>query len=370
MLWRRIERFARSVDAPSAMKAGDGYCLGSTLGTIRKENQDRVIIVEASYPNEPSRSTVLAVLADGMGGLSHGGDAATVGLSVFVTRFLRTPRLNPIDRLRAAALSANNAVYSMFDGRSGTTLSAVMLDHGGQAVGVNVGDSRIYSLASNASPVQLSQDDTLAGVMGDKAKGHEAQRLVQFIGMGEGVEPHIISMPKFAEATSVLLTTDGAHGSSKDAFVQCARSSSSPYALIDGLLHLNKLTGGRDNGTAIVLSPKNERALIEGEQGLSLTLVSPFRYLEIWIPLLGFDLAHNRNREPSIQTPSSTPERPEGTPQAQVPSEHLDRKAKGDPKKNSRSRKRKTTAQREPNASLPLEDEVSPGLDIKFPDTE
>jgi serine/threonine protein phosphatase PrpC len=364
-LRKRIERLVGRVDYQTSMRGFGATWLGTTLGSVRKENQDRALVVSATYSSEPQKNVTLAVITDGMGGLSNGGAAAVLGLSVFVARFLRTPKLKHEDRLRAAALSANDAVHAMYGGHSGTTLSAVMLDHQGKPLGVNVGDSRIYGLAQSGKLVQLTQDDTLAAVMGNQQEGrHDANGLIQFVGMGEGVEPHIISPPPDLKVLSILLTTDGIHGSSSEILSRYVQGMSSQSNLVEGLLQLNRLTGGRDNGTAIVLDINSPRGADE-DQGLNLSLISPSQQLEIWIPLLGYDLQQNRGQDGQPQAQSILQEDSGGGVKQGKATTGVEKTAG---RRDAKSRKRKKKQRSE--VGLPLEDEVAPSLDIKFPETD
>jgi hypothetical protein len=97
-LRKRVERLIKNVDSPMSNRGCGEFWLGTTLGSIRKENQDRGLVVTATYSSEPTKNVTLAILADGMGGLTHGNEAAVLGLSVFVARFLRTPKLKADDR--------------------------------------------------------------------------------------------------------------------------------------------------------------------------------------------------------------------------------------------------------------------------------
>jgi PPM family protein phosphatase len=368
-LQKRIERFVARVDAPKSLNREDNVCLGSTLGAVRKQNQDRALVVFASYSNEPDRNFTLAVLADGMGGLPHGEEAAITGLSVFTTRILRTPKLQAADRLRSAVLSANNAVHSSFHGRSGTTISAVLIDQPGRLMGVNVGDSRVYGLTPGNHAVQLSQDDTIAGVLGNKGQsGLNQNQLVQYVGMGEGVEPHIIPF-KGRDFTTVLLTSDGIHGAQPDKFLNVVRESSSNFDLIEKLLAFNQSMGGRDNGTALLLPAHTSDARSDGEQGLNLTFLSTANRLEVWIPLLGYDYRQERvpdsNRAKEVQ---DSPQLEEvKTPSANAVREKKARKNVRERKRVRKGRKRDSTNE-DPN--LPLEEPDLPALNIKFPKTD
>jgi serine/threonine protein phosphatase PrpC len=366
-LERRIARFVSDIRVAKALNSVPNVCLGTNLGSVRKENQDRALVVWANYPDNPDRNFTLAVLSDGMGGLTNGGEAATTTLSVFISRVLRTPRLAPPDRLRNAALYSNNAVYSRFGGRGGATLSAVFITDNGPLLGINIGDSRIYAVNKAHGLLQLSRDDTLAGILGEEDTSHENHgRLIQFMGMGEGIEPNIIEADRSIIET-VLITSDGVHGSSTSVLNQIARRSRSEADLTRKLLSLSDLLGGQDNGTAIVLGTKQTEHMVGGEQGLNLTFLSANDRLEVWIPVLGEDVRQERPRTLEVEKNETVRSIQLGP---SVSSE-LSKSNAIDSKKKRKSRPRVKEANKNMTAEeqvLPLDDEQqSQVLDVRFP---
>jgi PPM family protein phosphatase len=232
------------------------------------------------------------VLCDGLGGMAKGEEAAVLALSVFVSRVLRTPRSAPEERLRLAAIGANDAVYRMLRGRGGATIAAVMGRKQGDIVSLNVGDSRIYGIGESRDLKQISKDDTLAGYLGQGGAmdGHQNQ-LVQFVGMGEGIEPNIFtSRPNTFE--SLLVTSDGIHNVPPQAFSEAIRYPSSNYDLADRLLSLSDSLGGRDNATVVLLPTQLKHSNNSREQGLTLEFLSVSDRLEIWIPAIAEDSQH------------------------------------------------------------------------------
>jgi PPM family protein phosphatase len=155
---------------------------------------------------------------------------------------------------------------------------------GHDTVGVNAGDSRIYGLTRSRDAKQLSREDTVAGLLG-RHDGPGADRLVQYIGMGAGLQPRIIEIDQ-EEFASVLITSDGVHCSSQATLAQVIRAPTSNLDLIRRLLALNNALGGEDNGTAVLLPTRFDAPDGDGEQGLTLTFWSPSEGLEIWIPAL------------------------------------------------------------------------------------
>jgi serine/threonine protein phosphatase PrpC len=365
-LQRRIARLVGDVRAAKAMNCGSNVCLGTNLGSVRKENQDRALVVWADYPENPDRNFTLAVLSDGMGGLMNGEEAATITLSVFVSRILRTPRMPPPERLRNAALYSNNAVYDQFGGRGGATLSAVFIGNNGSKIGINIGDSRIYAVTGTRELVQLSRDDTLAGVLGEQHRSNENHnRLVQFMGMGEGMEPNIVDVDR-KEIHTLLVTSDGVHGSPMAALNQIVRRARSETDLTRKLLSLSELLGGQDNGTAIALGTETRGHLGDGEQGLNLTFLSVNERLEVWIPILAEEARQERPRASQADKDEPVPPQKVGSIASNVGADDLKRQRRSRAR-GGRSNKGSATEEQ----GLPLDaDKPSPVLDVKFPSSE
>jgi PPM family protein phosphatase len=283
-LERRIARFIAEEKAPYSVNGTPDICLATCIGAVREQNQDRALITFASYPTAPQKSFALGIVCDGMGGLLRGDEAAVIAISVFASRVIQWPSQPTPDRLRWAALAANQAVYKSLDGRGGATLSAVMVGLRGAVVGVNAGDSRIYGLTRSRDVTQLSRDDNVAELLGQPG-GFGANQLVQFVGMGDRIAPRIIAVDH-DEFEFILITSDGVHCASPATFSQAVRAPTSNHDLIRRLLALNEALGGHDNGTALVLPTRFEAPDGDSEQGLNLTFWSPSDRLEIWIPAL------------------------------------------------------------------------------------
>jgi hypothetical protein len=131
---------------------------------------------------------------------------------------------------------------------------------------------------------QLSRDDTVGGLLGPR-EGMGADRLIQYIGMGDGIQPRIIEINR-EEFECVLITSDGVHCASPATFAQAVGAPTSNLDLIRRLLALSDALGGQDNGTALLLPTRFEVPNGDSEQGLNLTFWSPSDRLEIWIPAL------------------------------------------------------------------------------------
>ena len=112
----------------------------------RRYNQDRVAY---AYSNQ----SLLLVLADGMGGHSHGEVAAQLAMQVFTDAFVQIaqPRISaPQEFLKEAMLLAHDAIVhcaheQQLGGNPGTTCVAALLQDG-EVFWAHVGDSRLYFL--------------------------------------------------------------------------------------------------------------------------------------------------------------------------------------------------------------------------------
>jgi serine/threonine protein phosphatase PrpC len=330
--------------------------IGTSVGAVRDGNQDGALILRASYAATPERDFALGVLCDGIGGLPRGEDAAFWAVSAFVSRFLRTAKLGTPERLAGAASGANAAVYELLRGRGGATLSAIVVDALGTLYGVNVGDSRIYGITQSRALTQLSHDDTLRAILGKQDDVDQSNRLIQYIGMGEGLEPHLIT-PGRGDFDSILLTSDGVHGAPADVIALVVRNASGNIELVRRLIGLSDILGGHDNSTALILPVRLQRPDSSPEQGLSLTFWSPLDRLEVWLPVLVGDT--HQDRPSSAKNESSTN-------LDSLPTKVRGRRRR--PQRKAVDRPiHKEPASSEARREQPIADSERPALDIRFP---
>ncbi len=354
-LQRRLARFVAEAKTPRSVSGSTGIWIGTNLGAVREQNQDRALVTSAWYKTAPQKNFVLGALCDGIGGLIKGEDAAVLAISVFVSRFLRTPKLSTADRLRGAALAANAAVYSMLGGRGGTTLSAVLVNGQGHAVGVNVGDSRIYCISHSRELIQLSRDDTLGGVLGKRDDATHRNELLQFLGMGEGIEPHILAAQS-EDASALLVTSDGIHDAPSEALAQVVRNARTGGELVRRLIDLSDALGGHDNGTAFVLPTRVEAPQPDEDQGLNLRFWSALDQLEIWIPVLA-DEVRQEHLPPAFTEAKDTDAGEQAETRQKTRKDSSTRRAR-------RASKKKKSSD---GGILPLDQAERPPLDIRFP---
>jgi PPM family protein phosphatase len=175
--------------------------LATDIGLQREENQDRVAALRLSA-RQSSQPIIAVVVADGMGGMRDGARCATLAASSFFYALVRHRHQGLEQRAAAAVAHANDAVYAFAGGRGGATLSALLFDAGVPPVIINLGDSRIYACGKGVKVERLTVDDSL-----EEAVGGHGRELLQFVGMGAGMQPHIRAVP--SGVMELALTTDG-----------------------------------------------------------------------------------------------------------------------------------------------------------------
>lgn len=230
--------------------------LSSALGK-RSENQDRVVFLRIHFESSNKPSIAALVLCDGMGGMIHGGECATLAMSEFITSLVHNNASKLVEKLKTSAMYANNAVYTKFQGEGGSTLSAVACNENNEWAAVNIGDSRIYQVLKTGEIEQITVDDTLEKQLADlhlASPPPEFRQLLQYIGMGEGIELRHIELKPISEVKWFVLTSDGAHGIADNIFQDLITHSEKPKEAAIRLTQLSEWLGGKDNSTVAILN--------------------------------------------------------------------------------------------------------------------
>lgn len=190
------------------------------IGISKSTNQDSVLIKHASTD---IGEVLMAVICDGMGGLSKGELASATVIREFSRWFdedlpfeLEHPDLRVIGgkwSLMLKDLNMRILEYGAANGVSmGTTFSGILFV-GNQYVIAHVGDTRIYQIGSSLN--QLTTDQTFVareisrGTMTVEQAKKDKRRnlLLQCIGASKNVEPQIICGA--AERGAYMLCCDG-----------------------------------------------------------------------------------------------------------------------------------------------------------------
>jgi serine/threonine protein phosphatase PrpC len=270
----------RKTNASAVRRVGElPIAIGSDIGNVRNENQDRVAVLKVNL--ELNQSFVVIALCDGMGGMAEGSACASQALASFFISCISNRSLSPSNRLSIAAQDANRVVHANYKGSGGATLSAILLDGVGGLTGVNIGDSRIYSHQEYQLD-QLTVDDTLAGLRPNANNDlHPRNELLQFIGMGDGMEPHIVETS--AAQKLMILTSDGAHYFDKNVMQQIIQNAKEPAMAVKRLIDVAKWCGGRDNASVAIASPLVIQPQLFDDTGF-IQIWDPFGELQIIVP--------------------------------------------------------------------------------------
>jgi PPM family protein phosphatase len=280
----RIKAFLSSDTSSRTRDSTGEYALATTVGLVRTQNQDAALIARARYAADRARDFDLAVLCDGLGGMREGAEASALGLSIFVSTVVHLTRASTHDILHQAISRANDGVFKLLRAEGGTTLSAIMIPRNGPTAICHVGDSRIYAL-SDGDLRQLTHDDTLRAALNKKPQAEfdsRDSRLLQFVGMGRDLEPHI-SKGGPESTKRYLLTSDGAHDVPNNLLQRVIATTQHNFELTRKLILLSEIVGGLDNATAVALPALFGDELEHPLHGLELSLLAPFGRLNICI---------------------------------------------------------------------------------------
>lgn len=194
----------------------------------REEQQDAFLFSDLANQELVARIGVLAVLADGMGGLMMGRESSDLAVRTFLVEYCTKTLEETInDELLRAAQVANAAVFDMASRanlawNTGTTLVAAVVDLD-ELFWISVGDSRIY-LFRDGTLKQLNRDHNYGNELQSKVeqgtisqeeadKHPERHALTSYIGMDylREVDFNKQAVPLKA-GDRVLLCSDGLHG--------------------------------------------------------------------------------------------------------------------------------------------------------------
>lgn len=226
-------------------------------GRKRSENQDAVLVRE--LPD----GTVVAAVADGVGGAS-GGELASAGA---IEALLAELWINPCDdgagSLRRAVASANAAVRAEaaergLEGMATTLVAALVCD--GSAWVANVGDSRAY-VYEDGSLRQLTEDHSWvaeqvrAGRLTEEEAETNAFRnvITRAVGSAESVEADIFGPVPLPAGSLLLLCSDGLYRAVSDAAIADTLASGDPATMAARLVTLANEAGGPDNVSVVIV---------------------------------------------------------------------------------------------------------------------
>lgn len=233
--------------------------LGISKGTKRSQNQDRVVVCTIPFISDALGKVFCVLLSDGMGGMRDGDICADLTISCFISSMMKSDSNELKVKILNSIKYANDKVFSIYKGNGGATLSVLVVDDKNKVYSFNIGDSRIY-LVTHSNVRQISIDDTLNGRL-DALKENKNERLseykqlLQYIGVGQELEPNEVIFSRNHDFIGILIASDGINKINNDLMSQIILHSSSPKDISQRLIYLANWLGGEDNAS-IAYIPK------------------------------------------------------------------------------------------------------------------
>jgi PPM family protein phosphatase len=300
----------------------------------RSEQQDSFGFTDQSDTSFTNHAGVVAVLADGMGGLAHGKAASQAAVQAFLkTYHSKNPTESISDALLRAIHAANEAVVNV--GRNtgardglGTTLAAAAMHQQGLHW-ISAGDSRVY-LSSRGKMIRLTIDHVYANDLDQQAARGET---TQFIAERHPERASLTSylglemLPKIDRSIQpfpvqpgdwVIVCSDGLYRSVSDEEIATALRKDATRSC-ETLIEKAMATGdpAQDNLTVLALRCQGER--LRGKVGFGELdrLQTSYVAVMVALALCGVILVSRRferpiqpqpieRREPAVVQPLST----------------------------------------------------------------
>lgn len=269
-------------EPPPGPRPGNAQWIGS-----RSEQQDAFGFAGFDGQGLAGDDGVLAVVADGMGGLSEGGSASRGAVAAFLSAWTRRPDGQPVQESLLAGIEAANRVvhdlacHSAGEGEVGTTLVAAAVQNR-RLFWIASGDSRLYLYrAADDSMTACNEAHNLAYRFWREAPAHEAtpawidshpqsDHLSSFLGLAEIPELDRNVRPLALQPGDwLLLCSDGVDGVlTLDEMKECLNGD--PQTVAEAIISRLQALGRpvQDNATVAILAyveePEAQEAIPAG----------------------------------------------------------------------------------------------------------
>jgi protein phosphatase len=253
------------VQSVFAQQALDEYCLEigalTDVGRQRDSNQDQV-----GYSKSADNKTVLAIVADGMGGHQGGEVASRLAVELILQDYGNgVQHVLSAKELKRYFNMVNTAIYNQAQGSAalqgmGTTLVSLAITQG-VACYAFVGDSRLYLLRAGECR-QLSKDHTVVAEMlkqglitAEAAVSHPDKNVItRAIGTYPNVDVDSSNKPlPIKIGDCFLLCSDGLHDLINSTEMQQALVEYTAQQACEVLIQLANSRGGHDNISVLVV---------------------------------------------------------------------------------------------------------------------
>ncbi len=243
-------------------------CASQTdIGLRRTNNQDSLIVVEASSELEWCRRGHMFIVADGMGAHAAGEMASKLACAGIPHTYFKLPDLSGPEALRRAVIETNADIHARgranveFQGM-GTTLSVLTLLPQG-AVTAQVGDSRVYRWRKHRLE-QLTFDHSLVWEMmaggqlpeGDNAAFIPKNIITRSLGPHAEVKVDLEGPFPLEVGDTFLICSDGLSGQVSNEELGVLMGALPPAEAARTLVDLANLRGGPDNISVVIVRIK------------------------------------------------------------------------------------------------------------------
>lgn len=234
------------------------------VGKKRKTNQDCVYTREKPIGNLPN----LFAVADGMGGHRAGDLASRYTIENLAASVSEDNETDPIQILSNAIRKANEKLVELAASDKdlngmGTTLVACSI-RGNNMYVASIGDSRLYVI--NQSMKQITNDHSLVQEMvkigelrPDEAKRHPDRNIItRAIGITGDANVDFFDL-RLQKEDVILLCTDGLTNMVEDDLIfETVHSSRDIVEMVEELVRLANVNGGRDNIGVVMIQIKDD----------------------------------------------------------------------------------------------------------------
>jgi PPM family protein phosphatase len=323
----------------------------SHVGMKRRENEDRFAIAAYRISQSDPTPSLVAIVADGVGGHRAGEIAAQLAVDVILKTLASSEGEHPVLSLQAAFEEANQAINNLsianpaYSGMSTTVACAWVI--GDHLFIASVGDSRIYLLRGE-SILQLSTDHTWvqeavdSGVLTlEEAREHPNAHVIRrHLGSQDGVIPDM-RLRQLVEGSvsntvanqgmrllagdGLLLCSDGLTDLVQDAEILAGFREQPFEAALSRLVALANARGGHDNITLVgmqmpMMSAASPMELLGRKKPLRYLVFVIFFVVLVGALISSYFLSRNEQATPTI-TPTSllAPVLPSVVPTANSP---------------------------------------------------
>ncbi len=249
----------------------------STIIGTRKYQQDAVIVCNREFMKKNNFKKAIAVLCDGMGGMTGGEIASALATRTLFEDYIKTQPQDIPKFLKDEVKKVDEMVYNLKDENnnplgSGSTMVSVAIENG-SLYWVSVGDSRIY-IIRDTEMVQVTTDHNYYSVLKKKAESGlitfeearndpKAEALISFIGIGKESPIDNNEQPfPLQHGDIILLCSDGLYKtlSNEEIRTVILNNRNNTMAAAEALTRTvtDKKKKGQDNTTVAVIKFLNQ----------------------------------------------------------------------------------------------------------------